>query len=302
MKEYKTTHHTYAAWNFDREIADLNKESQAGWQLMHGGAYHSKFRYDAGTVYRYALDYNTRIDDPTRYREIFREQGWEYVNSTFNGWHYFRKPYDPALPEEAYIIYTDRASESEMKKRWTRLIYSLGAITALLFLAYLILSILRPEIALFAFTLVFLVIALVCFRGGRKIHSASQKGSLAHRRGLPFLIALLILYVIGVVFGGGRQRLHTLTSYTPDTLAEPWVISTRVKLPDIYRLSISVDAAQAAEVALLDEDGAVVRSFSGTALDESVLLFLTPGDYTFRTSYLPGAAGDAEGHFEYILN
>lgn len=206
------------------------------------------------------------------------------------------------MPEEAYIIYTDRASENEMKKRWTRLIYSLGTITALLFLAYLILSILRPEIALFAFTLVFLVIALVCFRGGRKIRGASQKGSPAHRRGLPFLIALLILYGIGVVFSSGKQRLQTMTSYTPDTLAEPWVIGTTVKLPDIYRLSISVDAAAAAEVALLDEDGAVVKAFTGKNLDENVLLFLRPGNYTFRTSYLPSAAGTAEGHFEYILN
>lgn len=302
MREFKTIHHTYAAWNFDREIADLNKESEAGWQLTRGGCFHSKFRHDTSTVYRYALDYNTRIDDPTRYRDIFREQGWEYINSTFNGWHYFRKPYDPALPEEAYIIYTDRASENEMKKRWTRLAYSLGAFMALMFIVYLVLCLFGPEIGLFSYTLSFLVMGLAFFLGGRKIQNASQRGAPAKRRGAPFFITLVVLLVIGVVFSGGKQRLQTMTSYTPDTLAEPWVIGTTVKLPDIYRLSISVDAAAAAEVALLDEDGAVVKSFTGMAIDENVLLFLRPGVYTIRTSYLPGAAGTAEGHFEYILN
>ncbi len=90
--------------------------------------------------------------------------------------------------------------------------------------------------------------------------------------------------------------------HTPDVLAEPWVIGTTIKLPDIYRLSISVDAAEAAQVVLLDEEGAVVKSFSGTAIDESVLLLLKPGSYTFSTSYLPGASGNAEGRFEYRLD
>ena len=53
-----------------------------------------------------------------RYIETFREQGWEYVNSTFNGWHYFRKLYDPALPEEAYEIFSDRESLHELNSRW----------------------------------------------------------------------------------------------------------------------------------------------------------------------------------------
>ena len=94
----------YAAWEFDREVRDLEARSRNGWQLIKGGCFHSKFAFDDSVQYRYALDFNQGIEDPARYREIFAEQGWEFINSTFNGWHYFRKAYDPSLPEEEYQI------------------------------------------------------------------------------------------------------------------------------------------------------------------------------------------------------
>ena len=91
--ETKTSFKMYSAWNYQKEIEDLNKASLEGWQLKKGGGFHSTFVKNPDVCYRYQLDYG-RIDDMGRYIETFREQGWEYINSTFNNWHYFRKAYD----------------------------------------------------------------------------------------------------------------------------------------------------------------------------------------------------------------
>ena len=99
-KQYKRSFKVYSAWNYQREIEDLNRASEQGWQLVKGGCFHSVFEKNPNVQYRYQLDYR-RIDNMGRYIETFREQGWEYVNSVFNGWHYFRKLYDPTQPEQA---------------------------------------------------------------------------------------------------------------------------------------------------------------------------------------------------------
>ncbi len=101
----KRSYRIYAAWDYTKEIEDLNKESENGWQLIKGGCFHSVFERDEGVVYRYQLDYNDKIDNRMRYIETFNEQGWEYINSTFNGWHYFRKIYVPGTDEREYDIY-----------------------------------------------------------------------------------------------------------------------------------------------------------------------------------------------------
>ena len=108
----------YFAWNYDKEIEDLNRLSREGWQLTKGGCFSSSFEKNADEVYKYQIDFNTGIDDKERYIETFKEQGWEYINSTFNGWHYFRKKYDETLPEEDYQIYMDK---EEMLDRWIKL-------------------------------------------------------------------------------------------------------------------------------------------------------------------------------------
>ena len=91
MKSTKCVFGVYSAWDYAREIEDLNKMSGKGWQLVKGGLLVNKYKKNDNVQYRYQLDYNTHIDDMGRYIETFREQGWEYVNSTIKGWHYFRK-------------------------------------------------------------------------------------------------------------------------------------------------------------------------------------------------------------------
>lgn len=137
MKQYKISHRVYGAWEYRKEIEDLNRESQDGWQLVRGGCFYSRFERDAGIVYRYQIDFCGKIENMPHYLESFQDQGWEYINSTFNGWHFFRKAYDPDLPEEEYEIYTDESSIAQMHGRWRRMAMAMGGIFLLIALAML---------------------------------------------------------------------------------------------------------------------------------------------------------------------
>ena len=126
MKNTKKTKRTlqfFAAWDYEFEEQEFNRMSEQGWQLVRGGSFTQKYEYDDSVIYRYRLDYNNDVNDMTRYDETFRDAGWERVNSTANGWHVFRKGYDPQKPDEAYEIYTDEASRVEMLKRWRNVCY-----------------------------------------------------------------------------------------------------------------------------------------------------------------------------------
>lgn len=120
-KSYKINRKAFTAWNYQNEIDEMNKMSEQGWQLVQGRLFSQKYVKDDSVVYKHQLDYQPKIENMGRYIETFREQGWEYVNSTFNGWHYFRKVYDPSLPAEEYEIYSDKTSLDEMNNRFIRL-------------------------------------------------------------------------------------------------------------------------------------------------------------------------------------
>lgn len=122
-KQTKTTFHIYAAWDYEFEEKEYNRMSVQGWQLVNGGNFSQKYEFDDSVIYRYQLDYNNDITDMARYDETFRDAGWERVNSTAEGWHVFRKAYDPNLSDETYEIYTDEQSRTEMLTRWRNLCY-----------------------------------------------------------------------------------------------------------------------------------------------------------------------------------
>ena len=119
MTGYKRVFNLYSAWDYAREIEDLNKMSEKGWQLVKGGLLSNLYQKNDDLRYRFQLDYNPKIKDMGRYIETFREQGWEYVNSTINGWNYFRKLYDEAARDD-YEIYNDSQSLKEMQAKWQR--------------------------------------------------------------------------------------------------------------------------------------------------------------------------------------
>ena len=134
MENTKCVFGVYSAWDYAREIEDLNKMSGKGWQLVKGGLLANKYKKNDNVQYRYQLDFNKNIDDMGRYIETFREQGWEYVNSTINGWHYFRKLYDSSLPQEEYEIYCDNQSLKEMQDNWKKMAIRMSVVLGLAFL------------------------------------------------------------------------------------------------------------------------------------------------------------------------
>lgn len=147
MKDTITSHKFYAVWEYKREERDLNEASKNGLQLVKGGCFHSVFRKDDRVRYIYQLDYCPKISDKDRYIECFQDAGWEYVNSTFNGWHYFRRPYVPELSSEDIKIYTDRDSLYAMENRWCRVLRILSISTLIMGLLYIGILLYRHNIA-----------------------------------------------------------------------------------------------------------------------------------------------------------
>ncbi len=124
-KNTKTCFAAYTAWNVEMEELTLNRQSERGWQLQKGGCFHTVFKADDSIRFVHKIDYNPDMtansEEKGRYIDIFAQQGWEYINSTYNGWHYFRKVYDASLPISEYEIYTDSDSYEKMMRRWIKL-------------------------------------------------------------------------------------------------------------------------------------------------------------------------------------
>ena len=314
MKKTKTSYKVYPAWEFDREVRDLEEQSRGGWQLTKGGCFHSRFHFDDSVTYRYALDFNQNIGDPVRYRETFAEQGWEFINSTYNGWHYFRKEYDPSLPEEEYQIYTDTASRQEMAGRWRKLAYGLGGAEVLIGLANLFSSFSRPAIHSMCLALASLLVGAVLIIGAKRIGFPSRRRALASAKVLIAVVALLIAAIVFAALRAGSLVTHTEYAVPED--GEPWQICFDVKLPDFYTLKLNVDAPASATVRLvnvkeenLDEADArertsaesAIHTAQGQMISERACLFLAPGTYSVITQYDPGAEPGMTGQFEYEL-
>lgn len=309
MKKTRNSYKAYAAWEFDREIQDLEEQSKNGWQLIKGGCFHSKFSFDDTVRYRYALDFNQGIEDPARYRETFAEQGWEYINSTFNGWHYFRKAYDPSLPEEEYQIYTDTASQKEMANRWKRVARILGGVELVLGIVLLGMNFRLPAIHSICTAAGSVLLGLLLVLSGRWIGRSDRR-----RVSARMLIPIFLLFIISLVFGNFRMNFTTQTEYIVPEDASAWQFDFDVELPDIYTLDVSVDAPEKAMIAIVKEsssDGSSAGAYDtlpqyytaeGTQIEQRTRLFLTPGTYTVYTQYLPGAEPGKTGQFRYMLH
>lgn len=104
----------YWVWEDEREEAWLSKMAAEGWHLERVIIVCYTFRRGEPRAMSYRLDYRRlRGAERPEYLALFRDAGWEYVNTMAN-WHYFRSPAeDGHLPE----IYTDRASRVEKYRR-----------------------------------------------------------------------------------------------------------------------------------------------------------------------------------------
>ena len=282
----------YSAWNYQKEIDDLNAASEQGWQLIKGGCFHSKFVKNQDIRFRYQLDYR-KIEDMGRYIETFQEQGWEYINSTFNGWHYFRKLYDPTLPEEAYEIFTDRESLHEMNRRWARLALTIGAIIGVLAVIFAVRVILRPTLPLLIQLLTLVIESVVLIRGGVIM---KKPGSSHNRRGDSAVLAVFLAVIIL-----GSAAGITLTSLRPHfssdqraseveqpIIDDRWV-DFEVQYSDYYYLDLTFDASAPMTFEIIGEDGEPIYQVTEKSFHkEDVRLKLSRGKYWFSMTCSTG--------------
>lgn len=287
-REYKYSFKIYSAWNYEKEVEDLNRASEEGWQLVRGYGLHSKFVKNEHVRYRYQLDYG-KIDDIGRYIETFREQGWEYVNSTFNGWHYFRKFYDPALPEEEYEIFSDRESLHEMNNRWARFAFIIGIIIGILAVFYAIRifkELNLPNLILF---LTLAVEAAVLIRGG--LIMRNPEASRNRRGDSAFLYVFIAVIILGVTASSilAVQRPHFYTEQRADAIDEPIVDSRwtdfEIRYPDNYYLDLDMRSDEPMTFEIQKETGETVYSKTENQFaDEEIRVKLSKGKYRFSMS------------------
>ena len=295
----KTSFRAYPAWNYEKELEDLNRASEQGWQLVNGGCFHSKFVKKPELRYRYQLDFG-RIEDMGRYIETFRELGWEYINSTFNNWHFFRKAWDPALPEEAYEIFTDRDSLREMNKRWANIALIFGLVLAAAAGLWSYWMITKPQLPTLIQLLTFTVESAVLLRGARIMRNPDHS-SARRKNGSAFMATFVSVILLGCAVSITLTALRPFfcTSQQSDAVETPiidnrWVDFT-VKYPDNYYLDLEIQSEKPLTFTILNERGEAVYTATETDLrEEDIRLKLTPGQYCFSMSCETGFRLSAE--------
>ena len=305
MKNYKRFFGLYSAWDYTREIEVLNKRSENGWQLVKGGIFSSLFKKNNDIRFRYQIDYNPKIDDMGRYIEIFHEQGWEYVNSTWNGWHFFRKIYDPALNGEDFEIYNDSESLKEMQAKWQKL-----GIFLMIFLTFM--AAFEIAVAIWHFTIPGLIISLmmlieaaVISRGVYVMRNPQRAdGHKRHWNGMPTFIAVLFLGLFSsLVLIGIRDdaRVNTNAESYAALSATPekgvnWA-DVKIKFPDFYEFEVEGTATSPITISLINRDtGDIVdqirldpaKATGKKGFKESHNLLLKPGKYSIYGSDFAG--------------
>ena len=204
-KKIKLKFNMFPDWCYEQEQKDLDRRSSEGRHLVTPGQYFHKYEQDTTIQYRYQMDYQSIEPDPDRYKEIYAEQGWEYLGSA-RGWHYFRKPYDPMLPEESYEAFTDEESIAVLRKRWARATLG-GTLASLLLFLIMAFSFFWFPAWLTLIPLLLLGIEfLYCFYSAFMIrHPEKQKGPKA-----AFYITLfyVLLFTLGVFSFIGVKAAH----------------------------------------------------------------------------------------------
>ena len=276
MGRLKTSHKVYAAWDYKKEIEDLDQKSREGWQLVKGGCFRSVFEQDEQVVYRYQLDYNTDIENRMRYIETFREQGWEYMNSTFNGWHYFRKPYDPDLPEEEYEIYTESSGFSEMEQRWTRLAVILLIAMSVMGVSMLIIGVQYPEWSRVPMILLYLDFVVFTGMGLRRLKKKDKKYHKVFSVSAMAYIAV-VCWIVGITLSMFRPDVSSTIKGTGSTRRYE---NFKVSFPDNYYLDLTMDNEIPCKFQIVDQKGEVVYSNQEEKIEEEdIRLKLSKGTY-----------------------
>ena len=292
-KNYKYSFKLYSSWNYENELEDLNKYSERGWQLVKDGMFHRKFVKNENIRYRYQMDFR-RIEDKGRYIETFREQGWEYVDSNFNVCHFFRKIYDPSLPEEEYEIFTDRESLHEMNNRWARIAFVACIFFGIMALLPGIKMIKTPSVFLLLNFITNMVVFIVLLRGFLIMRNPESK---KNRRGDSIFITV---FLAAVILGASGSIFLTIKrpNFQGEWISESDEVSIdndqfvdfEVNYPDNYYLDLGIVSKKPITFKVVNENGESVYNITESDFHEDdIRLNLKKGRYYFsmtcETSY-----------------
>lgn len=278
-------HRLYAAWEYEKEESDLNSYSQNGWQLVHGGCFSSTFEKDASVRYVYQLDYNPKVKDIERYKEVFEEQGWTYINSTFNGWHYFRKLYREGAGEDEYKIYTDPQSLREMQNRWVNLvnILSIFYLLGLALFTFAWFSERNPIFLVDIFTFIFGI--FVFQKGARTLKNKGEgkvsRMNLSMNAIIFVLIASLVVIFASVRWNNGYTYI-TNFSGSANEESESIFNTLNVSREKNYRLNADIDITRGTVgLIIMDPEGNIIYNEEGMDYTISnAKIHLKKGQYT----------------------
>lgn len=119
MNEKKKIRKHYTSLKYYEEEAELNRESEAGWQLVRGGLLGNTYEQDS-MVYRYQMDYLRGIKDNKEYIAQLEQAGWKHIGSKGNvsGWNYFRKIYKESSPKNNYRVHDKTKPTTRVLKQW----------------------------------------------------------------------------------------------------------------------------------------------------------------------------------------
>lgn len=290
MKRYKKKYNMYSAWNYEQEVLDLNAQSEKGWQLVKGKSFSHKYEYNPEVCYRYQLDYLPGLSGtPEKFHllDVYKEQGWEFVNKTFNGWYYFRKIYDPALPDAEYELYTDRSSLQEMQGRWAKIATSCAIMIGFFFLCWTLRFFAQPCLPFFLGALTFGFDFFVFLRAIIMMRNPDKPK--ANKADCIFTALFFIILFAGLGIAltllANRPYISQTSSSYYENITEDFERSTQinsftVSYPDRYYLNLDIDSDAPLCFTIRNKAGESVYSIneSETTID-NLALRLKKGEY-----------------------
>ncbi len=294
----------YAIWDYEIEIEDLNRESENGWQLIQGKCFGNKFEKDNSVIYRYQLDYNNAIGNENEYFNMFKEQGWEYINSTFNGWHYFKKVYDPTQQESEYQIYTDISSKKGMVSKFVRLMLLVTTAVLLSNFALLYSFIESPKIASSGVVFLFLCILYLPIKtlvGAKKM--VQEKIPKRRTKIGAYFVVLCLLMLLSIAGNSGQVIVHMDNSYmvTEDTRVNSFIYMT--EMSDFYYVDLKTMDKFETKIVISDTEGNIKYEKSGINLVENhKRIFLQKGEYICTITCIGDIKTDCNGLCQYSVS
>lgn len=285
----------YLAFDYDKEETDINAMSMTGWQLIKGGLLHHTYE-QSNLEYRYKLDYNNKINksnsERNRYFSFFEEQGWEHVNSTMNGWHYFRKIYNPSLSEEEYLIYTDDSSLQEALGRWNRTARIIQLFFSFLLFIYAYLS-LQSRNVYTVLTMITVLLGIIlleyCILQMKQKRTVLSNTPPLGGYGGYFIIATFLLSIILIIYLGLTfnyvDKIHISMKF--DNYTQDYHGSLKVKKDGQYILNVKIKGDDCpVSIRIYDEVSEVYYTQGSNFTHYNQQLYFDAGVYSVDVKYL----------------